>query len=716
MAATINANDLYIANNGNDDWTGTLAEPNADGNDGPLKTIDGARKALRLRKANGEFNGPVTVWLRGGEYPIQKPVQFDATDSGPITFTSYPEEEAVISGGLAITGWQETNVNGVDAWVTDISTHLHRHGDFRCLFVNRERRQRPRLPKKDFFWMDDVPDIDIKNWKLFDGSKRFIAKEGDIQAWRNMADVDIVVMHFWIDERMKIDRFDEETRTVECDATSIFALTDDWSGRWAKYYVENIFEALTEPGEWYLDKGNEKLYYIPKEGETPDNVEIVAPCTQQWLRCIGDPTGKTVDWLRFDNLTFRYTDWKHACGLPVWYDPYRPESEWRHRDSWNHFIHNNGTDPSVNYATVPQGAIHLPGSIFFEGARNCAIENCRIEHAGFYAVDVGEGCTGLQFVGNHIHDFGAGGIKIDGGDHTAPHERRTGYTVITDNHIHNGGRIAGASTGVILVHSFGNLVAHNEIHDLFYTGISCGWVWGHAENVSRDNIIEKNHIYDLGKGVLNDMGGIYMLGVQPGTFIRNNVIHDVEKANYGGSGIYLDEGSSHMVVENNLSYNVTSHPFTHHFGRENIVRNNIFSCGAESQVNLGRGPHHDNGKAQFAFNLLRNIIITDDAPAGAFCSWDSKHPADVLPWFSACNLFWSTSGKPIEFHQGHEQNELRVTTLDELQEKGMDAGSIIADPKLADIANGDVGLANDSPALKLGFVPLDIADVGPRVR
>ncbi len=713
----IKQHDLFIAPNGNDNWSGTLPEPNAESTDGPLKTMTGARNMLRLRKQRGQLNRPTAVWLRDGEYQIQFPISFEADDSGPITFASYPGEQAVISGGVRITGWQEAKVNGVSAWVTDISDHLRRYGDFRSLFVNQERRSRPRLPKQGFFWIDDVPEIDIKAWKNFNGSKRFKVKAGDIQNWRNINDIDIVVMHFWIDERMRIDRFDPETRTVECVAPSVLTLTDDFSGRWAKYYVDNVFEALTEPGEWYLDRTEKKLYYIPIEGETPDTVEAVVPVVQQWLRCIGDPAAKTVDWLRFEDLTFRYTDWKHAPGLPVWYDPYRPESEWRHRDSWDswsHHLRKEGAEPTVNYATAPQAAIHLPGSIFFEGAQNCTVENCRIEHAGFYAIDVGEGCYGLNLVGNDIYDLGGGGIKVDGGDHTAPHFRRTGNHIITDNHIRNGGLISGAAVGILLAHSFGNTVAHNEIHDLFYTGISSGWIWGEGESVSRDNLIEKNLIYDIGKGVLSDMGGIYCLGMQPGTIIRGNVIHDVEDSNYGGMGIYLDAGSSYIVVEDNVVYHVTAHPFNLGRGRENIVRNNVFAFGAAGQIHATEGPFHKGSNAKYTFTFERNIIITGVDQTGVFCPYDAKQPVGVPPWRSANNLFWSTLGKTIIFRQGEPKAPSAMLSLDDLQKKGYDVGSIVADAKLKDVANGDVTLPPDSPALKLGFIPIDTSDIGPR--
>ena len=102
---------LYVSTVGNDTWSGRLGEPNADGTDGPLASVQKARDIIRETKAaTGGLTKPVTVMLRGGVYPQTEPIVFTAADSGtkecPVTYQAYPGEKPVISGGDVIRGWQ----------------------------------------------------------------------------------------------------------------------------------------------------------------------------------------------------------------------------------------------------------------------------------------------------------------------------------------------------------------------------------------------------------------------------------------------------------------------------------------------------------------------------------------------------------------------------------------------------------------------------------
>jgi hypothetical protein len=684
---------LCVAPNGNDSWSGSLAEPNDAGTDGPFATLEQARDTVRAWKLSGRLAGPVIVYLRGGRYQLDRPIVFQPEDSGPITYTAYPEETPILDAGRRIEGWRIGTLGARTVWIADLPEVAQGRWAFQQLFVNGERRARPRLPKEGFYWMENVPGLSLDGsftGHFFDGTDTFVAAPGDIKAWHNLTDVDVVAVHYWIEERMPIATFNPETNEVNSSRRSMFILRDDVAKRYAKYYVENVFEALSEPGEWYLDRPAGKLYYLPLPGEDPQTTEAFAPATEQFLRLEGDPeSGQYVEYLRFVGLGF-----EHSQG------PLPPGGGERF-----------GL-PGIDLAASPQAAAHLPGAIRFEGARYCAIEDCTIRHIGWYGVELSEGCTGNRIVGNEMADLGAGGIKLDGADASGLPARRTGNTIITDNHIHAGGRIFHSAVGVLAIHAYGNNISHNHIHDLFYTGISCGWVWGYAENVSKNNRIEKNHIHDLGHSLLSDMGGIYTLGVQPGTVLRGNLIHDIEKANYGGWCIYLDEGSSHLLVEGNVCFSASTQAFNQHYGRENIVRNNIWAFGDETQVSLGRIEAH------VSFTFERNIVVGRGRPMFS----GRPRPLGEKPGFlSDLNLFWDMAGDvqiavTSTYDAQARWQPVDTFAWDDWKSFGNDRHSLVADPGFADLDAQDFTLHADSPALGLGFEPIDLSDVGPRPR
>jgi hypothetical protein len=278
--------------------------------------------------------------------------------------------------------------------------------------------------------------------------------------------------------------------------------------------------------------------------------------------------------------------------------------------------------------------------------------------------------------------------------------------LIADNHIHDGGRVFLSAVGVALLQTCENQVIHNHIHDLYYSGVSCGWVWGYTESVVRDNLIAWNHIHDLGKGYISDMGAIYMLGVQPGTVIRGNHIHDVESQRYGGWGIYLDEGSSHMLIEDNVVHHTQCAGFNQHFGRENMLRNNIFAFCGEGQVSLSAVEGH------VSLNLYGNILLA----AGGFPFFAGYAAADLGRAIrSDLNCIWDTTGTLAEPEGPLLANSGGVlATRRQWQAAGLEAHSAFADPGCTPAAAGGFALSADSPALALGFRPIDLSAVGPR--
>lgn len=657
----------YVATDGNDSWSGKLKKPNVAGTDGPFLTFRRAQRAVRQLKAVGPLNGPVTVYLRGGSYELAEPLVFTPDDSGtpenPITYAAYPGETPIVSGGREIQGWERvTNRRllkraGGELWMASVPGVKAGKWYFHELFVNGSRRQRARTPNRGFFQVDG----DIRHGK----QAQFKFHPGDIRpSWAVQGDVEVVALQSWAEFRMYIRAVDKATHTVTLSTTAASSNRAET----ARYWVENTMDALDAPGEWYLDRKNGIVYYRHEPGENLDHIRVIAPALEQLVRFEGrNGTGWVHD-IRLHGLTLTDTDWSM------------------------------GPDGYVDL----QAAYDIPAAVEGMGTRSITVESCTFEHLGGYGVEFGGGPTrwwGVRqgskddrIVGNDMFDLGAGGVKI--GDPKDPNSegQATDGNVVSDNHIHNIGLVYPAAVGIWVGESSDNMISHNEINDTYYSGISVGWTWGYGPTATKGNLIEFNKIYNIGRGLLSDMGCIYTLGVQPGTVERNNLCHDVSRYRYGGWGLYTDEGSSDIVIENNVVYRTEDGGFHQHYGANNIVRNNIFAYGKEAQIRRSREESH------LSFTFEHNIVY-----------WDSGKLLDGT-WANNefhfdHNLYYRTDGHPVLFGK---------QSFAEWKARGQDVHSLIAYPLFVDPSKGNFSLKPGSPAFSIGFKPIDLSLVGPQ--
>jgi len=646
---------LYVAPNGSDKWTGRLAVPNIADTDGPLATLEGARNAIRRMKSEqGFLKHPVTVVIREGTYHLDRPFELSAEDTGtklcPITYQAYQTaegpERVVISGGTPITGFSHTEANHHKVVAAVVSGVADGKWTPDQLFVNGRRAARTRLPKQGWYTIKSAPLTE--NWK--DGQDAFTFNPGEIRSsWRNLGDIDVVALTLWIESRMPIKSVDESAHVVSLAKRSRFWLASDFNRNLgARYYLENVFEALDTPGQWYLDRSDGRLYYYPLPGEDWRKASFVAPSLERVVKISGNAT-HPVEYIRFRNLRFAHT--QHT--LP----PDRSGS--------------------------PQAAVEVPGAIYAAFARDCEIDHCEVSHIGTYAIEFGDGCSNCAVRSCLMTDMGAGGVKINQGS-----QRIT----VSDNEISDGGKIFLSAVGVWIGGSPHNCVSHNLIHDLNYTGISVGWSWGYGPSNAFDNLIASNHIHHIGRGVLSDLAGVYTLGVSPDTVIRNNLIHDSQSFSYGGWGLYTDEGSTGILLENNVVYRTTTGGFHQHYGKDNVITNNIFAFAKVHQIQRTRAEEHR------VFTFERNIVYYD---TGVLLGGNWSDDRQVMDH----NLYFDASGRPVKFGE---------STFGDWQKHGHDEHSIIADPLFVDPAKGDFRLKPDSPAFALGFKQPDISTVGPR--
>ncbi len=645
---------FYVSPSGDDRNTGTKAKPFA--------TLPHARDAIRALRRTAPFAPPVTVLLKGGTHVLTEPLVLTPEDSS-VTYEAADGSCPVISGGVRVAGWRK---HSDTLWVADVPWVTNRAEAFTQLFVNGERRPRARTPNSGAYLYSKRLSLTGGEPGLCTGLAYF---NGDLGPWIGHEGVRVVLFHNWVNSYNTVKTVDLERRQLQFarPAGNFFL------GPEVRYYVENAFELLDEPGEWYAERSKGLVYYYPKAGENMTRAEVIAPSLVSSLVVVaGDPAhDKYVKNLAFIGLSFQHTD----------------------------------ADLSPDYPHSVQGAHTQRGAIIARGMQESRIERCEFTRLGEHAVSLREGCVSNVMTQCHLHDMGGGGVYLsEGSPATTNDGYLTAHNRIDNNFIHDGGRVYRAACGVFLGGSASyNRITHNEICDLSWMGVHLGWSWtGREPAYTHHNEVGYNHIHHLGNGVLNDIGGIYTLGVSPGTVLHHNLIHDVSRFErgrdgYGGWGIYLDAGSSDIRVENNVVYDTRDgglhlHCYTYPYG--DVVTNNIFAFSQDAELIRNADMQADSLHAV----LERNIVYGSSTRMLGGANWKAGSN-----FSSDRNCYWSTTTNPPDFGG---------RTFAAWQAEGRDRHGLNADPGFVNASKRDFRLRPGSPALALGFQPIDISPAG----
>ncbi|MBR4598208.1 MAG: right-handed parallel beta-helix repeat-containing protein [Opitutales bacterium] len=598
--------------------------------------------------------------LQGKTYVIEKPLRLDNRHSG-LTVIGDPSGRTAISSGAEILDWRGSGGGIFEADVPEAE-------EASSLFVNSRRAQLAETPNGGFFFVKRK----VPSFGRGGSSEEFAADKKDVlpllplsaEELKN-ARIDVYMswIHVWLKpEKLEQQGMDEESVLVKflppasCRPFFIYDKNP-------RYKILNIRPALDLGGEFCFDKSKRKIFYKPREFEDMKAARAVYPRLETLLFGAGKSAAEKMRDVKFQNIAFE-------CGGVKALE----NGAWR---------------------TSAQGATSFPALVSFKNASGIVFEGCIFRHSGGYAIEFAESVWDSKIENCQMCDLGAGGVRLGVPKKAAPSETpeldglTSGRIKVSNNIIFCYGRECKSGVGILAFDVSSCEISHNEILDGYYTGISVGWTWGSAPTHTQNNRINFNRISNLSFGVMSDLGGIYTLGSSEGSEIIGNVISDITCHNYGGWGIYNDEGSSGFSVRKNFVKNAQEGGYFMHYGSNCTVENNLFVGSRDFQTGLGR--HREN-----SFVFRKNMLFFP--PNSPVLRGEAIAPKNAK--FER-NAYWG-GGAKLDF---------AGMDFEAWRKSGQDIGSVEEYFDFEKIAKG-AEQNKGSAAEKIGFEKLDVLRAG----
>lgn len=564
--------EYYVSNNGNDSNDGTK--------DKPFATIERARD--EVRKINSDMTGNIIVHIAEDTYILDDTLTFDERDSATNGFSVkyVGNGETVISGGQEIGNFTlfDDEKNIYCAKVPEDFT-------FRQLYLDGQKLTRARS-NTDFSTrivgasrFDENGNLIPENLNYGGEDSLVPAAYGEVYLnasefgnFNNLQQVELHVLTAWVKNVLRVKSAvtndgitsiriqDNESKLIfnrmhpNIDGYSHMSTHD------FVYYIENAYELIDTDNEWYLDESTNMVYIKVPESTDMNTASVIAPRLENLLTVKSQNSSKIKN-LTFEGITFRYSTWNVPSekGLvDVQAGMYA-----------NYCI----------FKTNDMGVLRPSAAVYVAGTENFTMKDCTVENMGAAGIDLHYGTKNSVIQDNLIQNISGNGIMVGKfvvDENTDIHvvynpedesDICTGDRIVNNRVIHIGTDYE-SSVGICAGYPRDILIANNEVAYAPYTGISVGFGWSNADNAMKNNRILNNEIHHTSQ-ILCDAGGIYTLSKQPGSEMSGNYIHDIvlpEWADYGTSGIYMDENTEGYTVKYNVlenAYGVNMHLVGH---------------------------------------------------------------------------------------------------------------------------------------------------------
>lgn len=690
---------IYVSTQGKDAWSGKLATPNKTGTDGPFATLIRARDEVRKLKGAG----PVTVQLRGGVYRVTETLNLGKDDSGtaaaPVAWEAAPGETVRLVGGARLTDWKpvsdpavlarldpaaQKQVLRVDlkaAGVTDLARPAPVGGPAAQLVCNSRYMTLARYPNVgEWMKIAGIPQGGTLVKTEMDNHYGRWAYSGDRPAkWQDVSD--LWVHGYWVwdwaDAYERVQKLDLEKHEVSPEPP--FHGYGYRKGQ--RFYFLNVLEELDSPGEWYLDRKTQMLYFWPP---CPiKQAEVIFPELQQPMIVLQD-----AQYVRVRGLTLEGS-----------------------RDA----------------------AITMK-----DGSHN-EIAGCTVRNFGAQtAVSIGGTENGLR--SSDVYEVAGTGIDLSGGDRK---DLTPGNNYVVNCEIYRAGQVYRTYHGAIALSGVHNRIAHCFIHDLPHQGIGysgndhvveycdftgiaqetgdVGVLYSGADWTFMGHEVRNNYFHGI-----HGPGGLGCFTIYPdlpcgGINLHHNVFYDVDQVFHTNSG-------RAMVIENNLflrcrgiSFSTWTDAQKFKLGGDWHMVENLQAVKYDQPPYSTRYPALQHLAADFALGddqILQREIPKDNL-VRRNVSWGcgfflSVHPTASLNDVRCENnviandvVFsgsFDGSGKGRAYNNGDPEVAAEFAKRGNIIVKG--------DPGFGDLQTQAFQLTANSPGHKVGFEPIPFKCIG----